>query len=68
MDVLKFVLWRKTPCGFLGVKVAEESDISIFRVEGTLHIEVALYSQESRVIKIYVVTSPKSVNLLSFNL
>jgi hypothetical protein len=24
MDVLKFVLWRMTPCGFLGVKAADE--------------------------------------------
>jgi hypothetical protein len=35
MDVLKFFLWRMTPCGFLAIKAAEESDTSIFRVEET---------------------------------
>jgi hypothetical protein len=65
MDVLKFVLWPMTPCGFLVIKAAEESDISIFRVEGTLKMEVALYSQASIFIKIRVVTAPQNCKFIA---
>jgi hypothetical protein len=54
-----------TPCGFLGVKAAEERDTFIFRAEGTFNMEVALNFQASVIMKIRVVTSRNIVNFVA---